>query len=209
MLKFLHLVVSFSLLMPVCAQAEMTSTNFYIYADSIGLNGGDIATSTSYSINDTAADTPGGLASSASYTIFGGYQGTEISESLTITLGSTSLDLGTLSAGAVNEATTNVTVTSNSINGYTLSIGDVVGTGLTAVSDGAVTAGAEEYGVAVTGGHAAFADDRSVIVGRILASSNFQVIGAVTSVFFRASKGSGTAAGAYSQTLTVTVSANF
>lgn len=197
------------LLVPGIAYGEMNSNNFYIYADSIGLNGGEIATSTSYTLNGTTNDSPGGQVTSTSYNIYGGYQAMEVQESLSVSLDTTALALGTLSTSVVTTASAIVTVITNSNSGYSVSFSGVSGTMVASVSDGTVTAGSEEYGVSVTGAHTAFADDRSVVAGRILASSSNPTLGDAATLNFKAAAAVGTAAATFAQTITLTASANF
>jgi len=105
---------------------------------------------------------------------------------LSMSISGTALNLGTLDIGAVSSASTVATITTDSFTGYTLSIGSVSGTVLTAVSDGAVTAGSEEYGMAVSGADAAFADDRGVSAGLALASANSAVTSREATLTFKA-----------------------
>ena len=207
---WLRFIAVASLLLPAMASGEMTSTNYYIYADSIGLNGGDISTSTTYTLNDTANDSPGGQSTSTLYRINGGFQGMDLDESLTLTISDTNLAFGTISASAVAMNSVTTTVSCNSITGYSLAISNVSGTTPTAVADGSVTAGVEEYGVAVTGDQAAFVDDRSVIGGRQIAFSDSAILSSVTVVSFKAAAASPSGSGSsYAHTVTITASANF
>lgn len=206
---FLKLFLTLLILTPGFAQAEMTSTNYHIYADSIGLNGGEFATSTNYSLDSTTNDSPGGLATSTSYTVVGGYQGANLSESLSVNIESASIGLGELSSASVATDSVAIVVETNSITGYLLTVGSVSGSMIASVSDGSVSAGSEEYGIAVTGAHASFGDDRSVIAGRVLASVSDAVLSTTTTLEFKASVASNTTDGEYSQTVTLTASANF
>jgi hypothetical protein len=71
-----------------------------------------------------------------------------------------------------------------------------------------VTAGQEEYGVALIGVDVAFADDRAVAGGLNLSSSSSPVTAAETTLIFKASIASSTATGARSQTVTLNASTN-
>jgi hypothetical protein len=71
------------------------------------------------------------------------------------------------------------------------------------VTDGAVTTGAGEYGIGLTGADRAFADDRSVTtVMRTVASSAGAVTNSSVTVTFKAAISNTVAAGSYSQVAT-------
>ena len=127
---------------PSASFAAMSSTNYYIYSDAVGVNGGDLSTSSLYSLQDTAGDTSAASLASPSFTLQGGYQAMERG-TITISIDQNSLNLGTLSTSQVNSASTTVTVSTDSTSGYTLSTGSVSGTMPAAVADGVVTAGSE------------------------------------------------------------------
>lgn len=204
----LRLFGIFALLYPVAGYAVMTSSNYTIYADSVGLNGGSLSTSSVYSLQDTTADSPAGISTSTSYELRGGYQAAE-RDDLSVSLSSAALDLGTLSDTKVSSASAIVTVTSYSLTGYTLSVGSISGSQLTAVADGEVSAGAEEYGLSASGQHSQVSGDASVIAGRTIASTGAPAYGAATTVVFKASRAPNSASSTYRHTVTFTASANF
>lgn len=205
--KIIYLLFLPALILPVHLLAAMSSTDYHIYADSVGV-GGSLATGGVYSLEDSLGESPAGVASSSIYEVRGGYQYMERG-TLSIAISESALNLGTLSESAVSTDTTTTTVTTNSSSGYTLSIGTVSGAGLAAVADGAVTAGSEEYGVAVSGAGAGFADDREVAASLVLASTSTAVTGDATALTFKASMAAGSTAGTYSQTVTLSATANF
>ncbi len=202
----LIILLGISLSSPVPTQAVMTSTNYYIYADTID-TGGVLSTSTSYTIQDTVGEAAGTAATSSTYIIHGGYQGAELG-SLTMTLSASSVNLGTLTTGAVASGSSVVTISTDSNTGYTLSVGSASGSSLTGVSDGAVTAGVEEYGVAVAGTDRAFSTDQAVTPGLVLASFNAPVNNSQSTLTFKAAISGSSSAGAYNQTVTLAASAN-
>lgn len=204
----LILLIISGLLFPLVVFAVMSSTNYSIYADSIGF-GGINSTSTSYNLQDTVGGSPAGFSSSSSYEIRSGYQSME-QGSLSVSIDNTSLNLGTLSESSVNSASTTVTVNTDSATGYTLSIGSAGSSPITAVSDidGSVTAGSEEYGLAVTGTDKYFSNDRSIIAGRVLASANAPANSA-TVLTIKAAMSISTPVGSKSQSITLSTSANF
>lgn len=205
-LVFLSLIV----LLPQTVLAAMSSTNYFIYADSLDY-GGDLSTSTSNNLQDSVGSEAAiGYGTSTSYEVKAGYQGIEVG-TLTLSLGSSSVSLGTLStAGVVVTSSVLATVNTNSETGYTLSISSVSGSSLTAVSDGAVdgVGSTEEYGLALSGTHRAFVTDAAVVSSLALASYNSSVSDDATTLIFKAIRSSGTAANTYSQDLVLTAAVN-
>ncbi len=191
---------------PLLANAIMTSTNYYIYADTVD-TGGSVATSATYSLQDTIGETTSDVATSSSYTIRGGYQGMELG-TISLQLSSATVNLGTLVSGQVSSASSIATVSTDSLTGYTLSVSSVSGTSITSVSDGSVSANSEEYGLAVSGDDRFFSDDRGISPGLVLAASSTAVSASATTLTFKASMSSGSSAGSYSQTVVLGASAN-
>ncbi len=195
------------LFFPSVSFGVMSSSNYTIFADSID-SGGVLSTGGTYSLQDTAGESPVGSSTSSTYQVIGGYQAMDWSI-LAINITTTSVGLGTLnSLSQVVASETTVAVTAEASSGYVLSVVSVSGSSLAAVSDGAVSAGAEEYGVAVSGADRAFSDDRSVIAGRVLASSSTPVVGAQTVLTFKAGMSLSTSVGARSQSATIMASTN-
>lgn len=204
---YFWLIVVFGFLsFPAVSFGVMSSTNYTIFADSVD-SGGVLSTGGTYSLQDTAGESPVGSATSSAYEVIGGYQAMDWSV-LTMSITTTSISLGTLSAGVVNTADTTAVITTNVSSGYVLSVASVSGSSMIAVSDGTVSFGQEEYGLSVSGPDRAFSDDRSVIAGRILASSSTPVTGSQTVITFKASMVSGSAVGSRSQSVTLTASTN-
>jgi len=192
---------------PYVAEAAMSSTNYYIYADSIDTGGG-LVTSTSFDLQGTAGESPSGATTSTTYIIRGGYQSMEVG-TLSMSISAPSLSLGELSPSQVKAASTVVTITSDSTTGYTLSFASVAGTSITGVADGAVTAGSEEYGVAVAGVDAVFSDDKAVTANHAIASSNSVVVDRQATLTFKGSINSDSRpAGSYNQTVTLLAATN-
>lgn len=207
MLRVLSLIIiAATCALPSRAGAEMTSGNYSILSDSIGVNGGNFSSSTSYSLNDTVGDSPIGIVSSTTYTISGGFQSLDRSI-LSMSISSASLSLGEVSSASVASAATTVTITSQSDSGYILSVSSVSGN-VTFTTDGSVTAGSSEYGVAVSGSHAAYGTDATVVSGLVLASASTAVVSDATILTFKAARATGASETTYSQTVTLTASAN-
>ena len=203
-LSLLAIVLLGVLVFPSVSWGVMSSTNYTIFADSVD-SGGILSTSGTFSLEDTTGESPVGYTTSSTYTVIGGYQAMDWSE-LEMRIDNTSINLGTLSVSAVATSSATVTITANADSGYVLSVASVSGTSLTAVSDGTVSAGSEEYGVAVSGPDASFGDDRAIAASLNLSSSSTPVTDTPTVLTFKASISSGSTAGARSQSITLTAS---
>lgn len=203
---FLAIFLIGILFFPPASLGVMSSTNYTIFADSID-SGGVLSASGTYSLEDTFGESPVGTSTGGVYEIIGGYQAMDWSE-LVLEINASTVDLGNLTVVQVASTTAVATVVTNADTGYVLSVGAVGGTSLTGVSDGAVTAGQEEYGIAVAGVDAAFADDRAIIAGLNLAASTTPVTGAQSNLIFKAAVSASTASGARSQSITLTASTN-
>jgi len=197
------------LLLPISVLAAMSSTNYYIYADSVETGGG-LSTGGVYDLEDTTGEGIISQTGSATYAINAGYQAMVLG-SLSMNINNTSLSLGTLSTTSVSMASTTVTISTDASTGYSMSILGVSGSvGLApASSSSPVTAGIEGYGIAVVGLDKAFAWDEEVKSGLVLAGNSGPVIGRQTDLIFKAAISPTTTAGYRSQTVTIGVSANF
>ncbi len=130
------------------------STNYKIDSE-LGVFGGE-KNSTNYRLTDTGGGFAVGFSNSTNYLSCSGFQCT-LSQvpTITVSLSATSINLGTLTTGAVNTDSHTVSVTTN-IGGYTTRVysdGTLRRSGgadIDAVGDGAVSAGAEEYGIATS-----------------------------------------------------------
>ncbi|MCX6780052.1 MAG: hypothetical protein NT034_02625 [Candidatus Magasanikbacteria bacterium] len=203
------LVIALILLLPGVAQAAMSSANYFIYADSLDY-GGSESTSTSNNVQDSiGGEVALGSNTSTSYEIKAGYQSIEIG-TLTLNLDSNTINFGQPAAGVVVISSLVATIDTNSETGYSLSVSSVSGSSLTAVGDGAVdgVGSTEEYGLAVSGSHAAYVTDAAIVANLVLASSVTIASGDATTLTFKAVRSANTAAQSYSQTLVLTAAAN-
>ena len=205
-ISFLFIISLAVLLHPTVSWGVMSSSNYTIFSDSID-SGGVLSTSGTYSLQDTAGESPVGSSTSSTYEVIGGYQAVDWSV-LTINIDTTTLDMGVLTIDQVATSSAVVSVTADASTGYVLSVASISGTALSGVADGSVSPGYEEYGVAVSGPDQAFSDDRSVIVGRVLASSSTPVVSAQTTITFKATMGIASVSGSRSQSVTLTASTN-
>ncbi len=192
---------------PLLSSAEMTSTNYTIYADTISAGGLESAGGT-YDLQDTLGESPAGVATSTSYEVRGGYQ-SMVSSSLSISLSAGSVSLGDLDVTSVKSANVVAAVSTDSEGGYSLSISGVSGSALAAVADGSVTAGSEEYGFSASGADVQLASgDWAVVAGLVLASNGAAVYDRQTTLTFKASRGGATLPGSYSQVITLAAVGN-
>ena len=213
--SFITLLASIvSVALPLSASALMSSSNFRIYGDELGGTGAR-STSASYALYDTFGDVGGGRMSSTNYELLSGFQ--ELSEhpTFSFSISNASIALGNLSTTAVASASHTISTSTNAYRGYLTSI---VADGalrtsaidVNGVSDGTVTAGNEEYGIALSGDDRAFADDRAPSTSaQTIASRTNWKNGAQTTVTYKASIDSATLVGSYTQVLTYTSVGNF
>lgn len=166
-----------------------------------------MSTGGAYSLENTAGESPAGFSTSSVYEIRAGYQHMERGY-ISLYIDDNSLSLGALSTSTVNSASTTVTVSTDSATGYTLGIGAVVGTMIAPVTDGVVTSGSEEYGFSASGSESVVSGDVAVASATAVASAGSQIEGSQTIVTFKASRSPVTTAGSYSQSITLTASAN-
>jgi len=210
MYKLLVYLLALGLSFPWVALGAMSSTNYYIYADSIN-TGGVFSTSSAYSMQSTVGESPAGTASSTTYEIRGGYQSMERG-SLSFDLSTSSLALGTLSVSAVAAASTTATVTTDSATGYSLSIGSATwttGTALDDIATAAFVAGTEAYGMVTSTVGGGDGNAFVVAMSTVVNSASGPVTSAQTVLTFKAAIDSGTTSGARAQTVVFQAAANF
>lgn len=195
-------------------QAQMTSANYTIFADSINFAGGR-GTSTSYALEDTLGEISFDSAGSANYKARAGYQAMAAEPIFSFTLSSNTINLGTLSEAAVSTASLTVTTTTNAPNGYTTSIyedGDlrIISDNIDDVSDGSVSAGSEEYGISTSGAQGLYnGTDTAITNGKNIALYSAPINSSATVVTFKASRSGSTNGGSYAHTVTFISTGNF
>lgn len=201
---FLLVILSGTLFFPSASLGLMSSTNYTIFADTVD-SGGLLSASGTFSLQDSVGESPVGSSSSSVYQVIAGYQAMDFS-ALVISVSPTTIDLGDLDVNQVASSSAVVSVSADADSGYVLSVGNVSGTHLANVSDGSVTAGSEEYGVAASGIDAAFNDDRAIVAGLNLSSSSTPVDSAQTTLTFKGAISSASTVGGRSQLITLTAS---
>ncbi len=136
-----------------------------------------------------------------------------VGETLSYSLSSTSVALGTLSSSATNSGTHTMAVSTNAAGGYA-----ITGSGSTLTDgsknvpftlDSAVTTGVSEYGVAFSGATGHPAGDRNMSTSQTVASSSAPASNATTTATYKASIAGTQAAGNYTSAITYVATATF
>lgn len=203
---------------PVTAFADvMSSSNYKIFSDVISA-GGAYSTSANYGVFDALSEvaTNPTSSSSSNFQVQNGFFGATSSTILSVSLSTNSIDLGTLNQTQINTATQTVTVTTNSFTGYTTTIQEdhdltYQTNTLPGVAGASVTIGTPGYGIITSG-----TDGKMNRVGtalttsaQTLAQSTIAVIGDQTTITYKASMSGASTPGTYTQTVTLSTTANF
>lgn len=207
--KFLMLILTLGLILPLAAYAAMSSTNYYIYADSIDA-GGVFGTSSLYSLHSVIGETGVGTVSSTSYEIRGGYLAMDRGY-LSLDLTSNSINLGDLNTTTVSAASTTATISTDAVNGYGLSVASAVwnGASLADVTVPIFVAGTEAYGMVTSTIGGSDSDAFSIINNRLINTNVNPAINDRVVLTVKAAIGSATAAATYRQNITLQLMANF
>ena len=178
---------------------SMEGGGYQIIADSFSFTSVDQATGGDYAIFSTGGEVGATSTVGGNAVLRGGFAATN-QGILRLTLSSDAINLGALS---------------DSQTGYTLSLTedgnlrDASGNDINDVSDGAVDAGQEEYGIRTVGPDGLLAIDQNLYPGnRNVAAAAGIVTNRATTISFRASRSNATAAGSYSHRVTFTLTVN-
>jgi hypothetical protein len=107
---------------PIVSAYVASSTNYVIEADSVN-SGGGLSVSPSYSIEDTVGESGVGASASASYAVKAGYQQMrDVYLSVTLPGNVTLLPNIPSVGGGIADGTTGVTVTTDNLSGYAMTI---------------------------------------------------------------------------------------
>jgi len=229
----LMLIVSLSGLGPLAVLAAMNSSNYQIWADVVSVGGGEDGISASYYLYDTLGEGIIGRSSSTNYSSRAGFREMIKDSSvnvLTLTLGSSALDLGNLSTTATGSGSHTISVETNSatglsvtFSGATLTCGACSGTN-TITAIGAIatasSAGSSQFGFNViydSGDSTAASQSPYDTAGLYAFNSGDEVIsassamssGATFDATYIANISGSETAGSYSSTITYTATANF
>lgn len=191
----------------------MSSTNYSILADSF--DGGGFSSSTNYGAFGAVGEWQG-FTSSTNYSVNGGFNGIWADSTLSLSLGSSSVSLGTLSSSAVSSVANIATVTTTYIGGYSLYIYESAGLAsgsnvIDDVTDGTVSAGNEEYGIRTSGTSGSYNSTDTAITStwKSIATNASAATSEQTTITFKASIASDTPGGSYSHSVSVAAVAQF
>ncbi|MBI2551347.1 hypothetical protein HYV73_03310 [Candidatus Uhrbacteria bacterium] len=210
-------VIMLSASVPFFASAESSSPSYIMWADAT-TSGGNRATSTNYIVQEATGDRSGNQGESTSYKTFNGFEEVYEEPILILSLDDVSMPLSpsALTTGTVSTASMTASVTTNADFGYTLAMTEIqeiqnaTFDTIDDVGDGSVTAGSEEFGVAVSGADAAFATDQAVsATPLILASRTIWGTGRDTTITFKAAIDTLTVAGSYTGLYRIIATSNF
>ncbi|MEX2209403.1 MAG: hypothetical protein WD603_03775 [Patescibacteria group bacterium] len=137
----------------------------------------------------------------------------DVGQTLSFALSATSANLGTLSDSSVSTDDHTLTVSTNASGGYTLTgQGSTLTSGsdtVPFVTDGTVTTGVSEYGVAFAGASGHPAGDQDLTTTTTVASSTGPVSNATTTATYKASIVASQPAGSYQSSITYIATATF
>ncbi|MCF6276983.1 MAG: hypothetical protein L3J07_04025 [Candidatus Magasanikbacteria bacterium] len=190
----------------------MTGGNFEVYADAFNVVSTVSSTGGVFTLYDTMGEFGVTTSTGNTFTLKSGFQAQDKGV-LAFTQSSNSIDLGSLTKTAVVSAEVDLTVTTDSKNGYSISMtedGDLR-SGVNIINDvldSQVTANFEEYGVAVSGAGFLFNDDQAIVNGLAIVSVNGGAVRSQSTVTFKAAVIQETPVGDYSHDVTFTLTVN-
>jgi len=196
----------------------MNSNSFIITSDDLSGGGGYSNSNAFISESDVGGTATGEDLASDAFKACAGYPCTLSAEapSITFSVSPNIIALGTLSVGSVVTGDTTIETTTNATNGYyTVCYTDgefrtTYGTYLSGVSDGTVTAGANEYGAGLTGSDRSFYDDQAIsTVAKTVAENAGAVTDSSVIVTLKAAMSSTNTAGNYTQIITFVSTGTF
>lgn len=213
-------IIGFSVfLFSTSASALMESDSFTIWADTVS-SGGNRSTSAGYIVDDTIGESATGEdQESDNYFALSGLPAIFQEPVLTFDLSDDAIELSPdLQTDEISDDSYTLTISTNAQFGFNA---QVIEDGnfrdgadeINDVADGEVTAGSEEYGLAVTGDDADFIDDEAIPdpagTALIIATRDNWVSNSVTTVTHKASVSGSSAHGDYSHVVTYIVIGNF
>lgn len=204
---------------PLSIQATMSSSNYRIWSDGIS-SGGNQGSSASYGLEDTIGEAATGEGMlSTNYLSNAGLPSIFAEPVMLFDLSSSAVTFSpTIQPSSVSTASYSFTVSTNARFGYTVQVtedGDfrLGANNINDVVDGSVTTGSNEYGLAVSGTDAAFADDEAIPnpsgTPLIVARATSWGSGRATTVTHKASVTTGFTSGSYSHVVTYIAIGNF
>ncbi|MFA5022388.1 MAG: hypothetical protein WC508_04890 [Patescibacteria group bacterium] len=224
-------------LIPLQLWADMSSTNYTIWADVFSSGGTEDSSSTNYGLQDTIGESVvlSNTSTSASYGLKAGFREMYPDQYLTFAVSATTIDLGNLSTSAASTASHTMTVDTNAAHGFTVSMsGSTLSNGTDDINAiGAVAAasapGTNQFGInlaantspAIGASPSGTAPIGSAVSpyntanafafqsGDTVANSATDINSTVFTVSYIANISSTLSGGTYSTTLTYSATANF
>ena len=194
----------------------MSSANYKIFVDSIN-GGGQLGTSANYKLTDTIGEV--GVTedvSSTNYRSKAGFEAISMDNTLSVSLSTNLIAIGALSTSNVVSADEVLTITTNG-SGYTTTLvsdGNLRasdGSDINNVSDGAVTAGSEEFGIRTSGtdGQYNSTDTSITTTAKTIGERSTSVNGGTLTVTFKASVDTNSSFNSYSNIVTFSTTGHF
>jgi len=219
------------------SSAETSSTNYVIWADVISSGGSEDDESANYGLQDTIGESLiwSATNTSATYGIKAGFRELYSDRFITLSLGSATVDLGTITAATTGTGSHTITIDATVANGFSMTVSgatlssggntiDAIGTtaaastpgteqfGLNLVDNSAPAIGADPGGTAPIGSAVdqyAIANSFAFTSGNTVASSTADINPTIFTVSYIANVGAATPAGDYETTVTYAATANF
>lgn len=213
MKKFFFILFIVFFFSPDALNANMSGGNYEIYADSVGVVEAHVVNGGNFSLFGTGGETFATTTAGGVYTLKGGFQALE-KGILQMNLNTDTVNFATLNTSSVTERDVTLTVGTDSNTGYSVSVSEDGNLrdgsdDIDDVSDGVVTAGSEEYGIATdNGGDGLLIQDEAIVNGLVIASTNGAVNNRQTVVTLKAAISLSTVDGSYSHNLTFAVTVN-
>jgi hypothetical protein len=217
--------------------ARMESTNFIIWADVFNSGGTEDSESANFKIQDSIGEGEilSNTSTSASWGIKAGFREMYPDYYLTLSVGSNSINLGTLSSSLATAASHTMNVDTNATNGFSVTLtGNTLTSGVNTIDGIGATAaasapGSEQFGINLVAnanpaigadpagaapiGSAANqyreADKFAFNNGAVIATSSVPINPTVFTVSYLTNISNSSVAGSYNTTLTYSATANF
>lgn len=211
------IVAAFLIALPYAVWAESSSSSYILWGNAV-TGGGNYSTSANFRLFQSVADLSNEALDSANYHMAVGFEAIYEEPIITMSVSPNVVALAPdpLTTGAVSTANTTVTVSTNADFGYSVTataiaeFANEAAYALDGVADGSVTAGTEEFGIAVAGTDAAFGDDQAVSSTPLtIASRNIWGADRTVTVTIKAAIDDSSAAGEYSGTIVFIGTGNY
>lgn len=217
--------------------ARMESTNYVIWADVFSSGGTEDSTSANYGLSDTIGEAIilSATSTSANYGTKAGFREMYPDQYLTLSVGATEVNLGTLSTSEAKTGSHTMTIATNAAGGFTTTVSGLTLTsgandvnaigaaavastpgteqfGINLIANTSPSVGADPSGTAPIGSAASQYNTANLFAfstGNTVATSTSPINSTIFTVSYLANISTDTVAGSYSTTLTYSATANF